>query len=65
MAASEASGANNTEINAALTEQEEVGARMVETEGNTTAPEVLVPAIAPEVPVTVAATEVTAVETPG
>ena len=64
MAASEASGADNTEINAALTEQEEVGARMVETEGNTTAPEVLVPAIAPEVSVTVAATEVTAVETP-
>ena len=46
-------------------EQEEVGARMVETEGNTTAPEVLVPAIAPEVSVTVAATEVTAVEMPG
>ena len=41
---------------------------MVETEGNTAAPEVLVPVIpviAPEVSVTVAATEVTAVEMPG
>ena len=38
---------------------------MVETEGNTTAPGVLVPAIASGVSATVAVTEVTVVETPG
>ena len=55
-AANGTSDIGNPEVNTSLTDQEGLGARIVETEGNAATPGVLVP---------VAAAEVTAVEEPG